>query len=626
MYHDPNQRPPCGGWNDATYFGGCNQQYVAASASAVVLANNTKVPDYYAGTGVADPFAMPNFAIYFPACATYTPACDGVLEPPCGLLDPAEVVIRGPVIVDAGYFQNSYLDSGTTQSITACGHDGFKSLQAVKIWQGKLPFKDRSYGVLDSMDYNCQCGYHAEDTAPTQVKYLTQTGASSYKMWVVNDYLGNPYDAYVEATATISNAVDRYSGVSINTCASSSNAGAVLGDPLYDQDLTDQCKGLFAYLDKNISEVAAEVCGRINGMRSSSPPTLDPPDVIVQNSANGYTLTWQTIYKGVTVDWTRITVDADFSFVVDWYGVWTVSGDWGHRGTETLEFTDTTVHYNDTHGSGVITGHEDNNIIIDFVGTLSNPYTAAELKADILHLLAQWDLGDDKLYPWRADANIGFAPLVQYDEVGGTFGSCTEDLNGLIYSGEIIGKPIDIPGYVVDRFFDFKHENWAECTDMFGVYRWIESYGAWNTSTGGIPASAPNWTNKYYGEFAQLPLGAYLMYDAGGSTMYAQIWVEAKQPAIQSFDFARPCGPGDRWQLTSSAACIVDEIGTTLTTQTVHGLTTGDKCYVCGTTQDGAWTITVTGTASLNLTTQLASASQMPTIMNPTCEIGRAHV
>ncbi len=85
-----------------------------------------------------------------------------------------------------------------------------------------------------------------------------------------------------------------------------------------------------------------------------------------------------------------------------------------------------------------------------FTATLSDPYTAAEVKEDAEELLALWDLADDAVYPWRRDRFTTVAPLVTYDEVpqavspdgvATNFGAAAYVDGNAGYTGEILGKP-----------------------------------------------------------------------------------------------------------------------------------------------------------------------------------------
>jgi len=44
--------------------------------------------------------------------------------------------------------------------------------------------------------------------------------------------------------------------------------------------------------------------------------------------------------------------------------------------------------------------------------TLADPYTAEEVIEDVYTLLAEWDLSDDLIYPWREDNFTTIAPFV----------------------------------------------------------------------------------------------------------------------------------------------------------------------------------------------------------------------
>lgn len=84
---------------------------------------------------------------------------------------------------------------------------------------------------------------------------------------------------------------------------------------------------------------------------------------------------------------------------------------------------------------------------------LTEPYTAEELAQEVTDMLAEWDLADDKTYPWRIDKWTTINPLVSRDEVispatpdvtaytdWGMCGSYVDPNDGL-YTGDLLGKP-----------------------------------------------------------------------------------------------------------------------------------------------------------------------------------------
>jgi hypothetical protein len=69
-------------------------------------------------------------------------------------------------------------------------------------------------------------------------------------------------------------------------------------------------------------------------------------------------------------------------------------------------------------------------------GTLSGAITDADIYADIITLLDEWDLTDDSLYPWRNDLKVSLAPLVSRDEF------CTQDFDSTGFYTRDYGAPV----------------------------------------------------------------------------------------------------------------------------------------------------------------------------------------
>lgn len=92
--------------------------------------------------------------------------------------------------------------------------------------------------------------------------------------------------------------------------------------------------------------------------------------------------------------------------------------------------------------------------------TLSNPFTAGELVFMTRQLLAQWDMANDRIYPWRTDPFTTVAPLVELDGVrgvvdpmvGSPYGEIGQgadgwiDPNAALFDGAILGRPLPFPG------------------------------------------------------------------------------------------------------------------------------------------------------------------------------------
>jgi hypothetical protein len=590
----------------ALSFGGCRQNYNSAESSVEVYNNVTKTTDYLGGVPIS-PYIRPNEERFFPACATLLP-CNSASVPDCGIANPADILCSTGII-SQGFRWNCFADTNTTTSLADCYQFGWKGVVANKYWQGKVGYTEREHGVADSMAYNGTCIYHAEDVTPTQKRYLSQAVTAR-----VETFSAAYGDVWIYGEYDVTNTINRYSGVTSNTCVSSSNAGTIYGDPLMDQYMIDSATALLSYLDTNITEVVGTIANRMAGLWPSPKPIPDPPDITNQTGDNSFVLTWQTTDSyGNVVPSAIVTIDADFSFVLDWYGHWTISGDWGQIGQETLEFTNTSVHYNKLVGDGYFGGTLEARTEYDLLGTLSNPYTAEELKQDVINLLSKWNMADNITYPWRQDPlnTLTQMPLVTYDETIGTFMNCGADANATTYSGEILGEPVE--GFVIDHYWDWRHENWNECSDMFGTYTYVESFGMYSGQNG-VPTNATQWTNK--NQAANLPVGGAYWY-LWGNTLYAQKFAETIIPK-PAFNYARPCGV-DRFAYSASYNCITSIVGTTVNlepTAPATTLVTNDVCSVYDSTGPvGTYRITKTDGYTLQLTTLLISGSQMTEVL-----------
>ncbi len=268
-------------------------------------------------------------------------------------------------------------------------------------------------------------------------------------------------------------------------------------------------------------------------------------------------------------------------------------------------------------------------------GSLSTPYTTADVQVDLKNLLATWDMGNFNIYPWRQDSNVTVGPLVNHDETWGSYpqiGSCTSSIQ---FTGKIAGAPTPI---MVDRYWQPDHPNDDICTDSTPcTTHYIKSWGAWSTDIG-VPR-ATQWVEGI--DAAQLPQGAFcganFIYIYPGTCGGAPslpldniLWAGKYAETVfvkNSYNFARPCA-ADRFQVSqSSGRCISSISSTTLTLEPTgipSGVVSGDYVWVCGTgTLDGCWTAGASSDYSVTLNNpRIISASTLPTVTVANCGTG----
>jgi len=227
--------------------------------------------------------------------------------------------------------------------------------------------------------------------------------------------------------------------------------------------------------------------------------------------------------------WTPAEIIARFTYDI-------TETDYTKTQTCECEVTDTTIYfkiiYEWTYDDGSTTASA--GCTVEFGLTVSNPYTASQLKSDLEALMALIPLTDDCKYPWRA-GDCTVAPLVRRREQMqdnmslAMLSGYTEDAS-TYYDGTILGQLLP-NGY--EGFFAFDHE----------VYEW-DGFG-WNrtgwgaTMTGyDLPLNVTEWTNMLERETVY-PC-AYLRFS--GDELWGQKWAERKL-AFPSINFFRPCGP-----------------------------------------------------------------------------------
>lgn len=172
--------------------------------------------------------------------------------------------------------------------------------------------------------------------------------------------------------------------------------------------------------------------------------------------------------------------------------------------------------------------------------TYSDDYTSDDVNADCNGLLAQWDMSNDAVYPWRTDTFCTFGPLVFYDEILAApfaYNSTYPDASGVTYTntigtatGAIIGQPTPA-GY--DAYWDAQFPNCATVGPP-NILEW----GAYS------PYWCPQATKWIDATIAPtLYAGAFASYAHG--ILYKSKWAEIILLTAPSYNFGRPWGYRD---------------------------------------------------------------------------------
>ena len=244
---------------------------------------------------------------------------------------------------------------------------------------------------------------------------------------------------------------------------------------------------------------------------------------------------------------------------------------------------------------------------------LSDAMTYDAVKADAVELLSEWQLLDDKTYPWRTDAQTWLVPIVKRDAaattptidwttVGGEGADACDFISVEPFTGAIRGSP-NPAGYA--RHYDFRHINWVAGTNTDGsvCVACEESIGM--SCPTPLPATATCWVDKHDGANMHGPGGWMTcihgaQYGTGGPSYFdgvlMQKWAETIMP-WPSLNHARPCAR-DRYLYDESAfACIVAFDGTNLEIEFGEEFEVGDTVAI----EDGVYQI-ATKTDSENYT------------------------
>jgi hypothetical protein len=632
-------RAPAGGWPAKRKFakGSCFQHRKAAEDG---------IPEWQNVTVVAD-FKLPGDPNYSAGGVPVFPRYDDGAGWPDGLACPDEVCIGsagyqpcGPWLHDdratcatpdtthATVDANCYLKGGTLDLSQCRKGPGFKNVQAQKWWHGRFGYRSHDfYGSqgraswFPLSDDTCTHEHEPEQTTAETTKYLKQVVVLSYDLDEQDN--GNGPGTHYIATITRSMEVGRYTG--LRNPAGSSDSGSAASILV-----------AMAYLGAEYAGVGMNLDATFGGK--------------IWEKIADY---WSTFGADITVDWSRST-DGSGNTVLRGDATHTLHGSAGYAewcpetGSATAQFyavDDTAtwvLSYTETFTcsdtswtftrEGESWGSYHYVFDISMTGTLSVAYTEADLEDDVVELLAEWDLADDVVYPWRHDEWTTIAPLVTRREypaavVPGVESDVDweEPFEGLPeYDGSVKGAP----GPGTDRHFDYDHETYGSCVDddeqPVAFRTW---WGAWANelpASAGVnfnvadptdlamPPAATQWRQNWQGTWpsaGEIPSEGGGFWHKGG-LMFAQKWAQIKVPR-RSHNFARPCGE-DRWALDEpKVRCVSstsgDPVQVTLESDVV--VADGTKCLVCGLGGvDGVWEVTRISAGVYELTTFVGAA------------------
>lgn len=415
-------------------------------------------------------------------------------------------------------FPNPSFPAAGNVNLAACEKIGFKSVLAKRSWHGLFGFNYDSSGILCT-----------GSGARSQRKYL------NYDVDILctqkdgrRHYVGGGDGGYRKHTYTAHNStsVDANSGVITGAGTftyrreeydTTFPSACTIDNYFVSDDTYDICKGeeppggFGGSIGLLINSILADlICDPrcLADSRSMDDSTVYPAgnnpiySIVdcaltgagVSKAVGGYTASYTTAI-GSTTRTCSVTVtrsETAYHAVVAWEQTTTGS----------FECEGNTINYIDY----------DEKTDYDITVTLSNANNFSTLVADCKTLLNEWDLTDDRIYPWRSDATPQYAPKVTRNEPGDVapnvlYCDGATDPNANFYDGEIVGAPLDPLDYslpanaILTGWFNPAHQVWKfeVCPDHpTDPPQWyIEGYGEKNEGQNGIPITATQWTDNF---------------------------------------------------------------------------------------------------------------------------------
>jgi len=524
----------------------------------ILWLNETEVDHYDTAIGgMIPPYQRPNETYSTEPCS---PA-DGADYKLCGPWPLADRPAMGTDDADFTYILNNVFARQETSEDTATDYY-FKNVQGRKLWHGARGFDeaDDRYTLVnwdvDSIGYpifetdtdaSCPTFAHVSRplvSAPPTNRYLTESRTLTYVASRSYDNGTNTIEETADYTRSAVARIDKDSGIITQDSYSETadlfqeTDGVENPSPTMETMTTPwnqfSCVRsggitITGYWYQVLWDALTASGGRLSGF---DPCNIGPPIGAQQTGSIGGGGGVVFIPGGYTAAETQARMEYSDS-----------SGGVTIDQTCTVTITNTTlifeVEYTRTD-TGVATDTQ--TCLLTFTKTLSNAYSATELRQDLEDLMALVDLTDDCKYPWR-NGDCVVAPLVCRRERSG--GLLTETFDGAFaasgyvdggadyYDGEILGQLMPA-GYRDIFAFDHLDYEWNIGASQWEVWR----YGTACPDGYDIPRNSTEWTDKLQRQ-SIYPCNFLRYNDDEG--LWGQKWVE-KKLAFPSINFFRPCG------------------------------------------------------------------------------------
>ncbi|HOC55137.1 MAG TPA: hypothetical protein PKI20_05925 [Verrucomicrobiota bacterium] len=281
------------------------------------------------------------------------------------------VVDRADCATGSGKKEVSYncltLMPDRTKNLAHCLKVGWKGVQARKFWHGRVPFTSWEDGDCTTTEVDA--------TAPG-TRYLAFTKEMS---WEVQSYV----------------CLDGGNGVTKVTAGSSYQRTTTIGRTT-GLATSSNCEKSWSESYEGSSSVCPDRSGENDSSEEWEPLQSKHPDgpPMPDQVCGGYFVGMQDF-----IDWLEI------GWVINTGRAAALAQQGATIATYTLSCSPKPPNTFDI------------SLVVSVTLTLSTAYDAAALRSDLAELLAEWDLTDDAVYPWRYDMALTTCPLVTRNEV-----------------------------------------------------------------------------------------------------------------------------------------------------------------------------------------------------------------